>query len=424
VKNFVLVLFAFVASSALVRASSESDATPVRKSDDVAEINLRASSQPAGVISHAKILIAVRSKIGQVINGFVAIKPIEPLRVADSQSPARIEPFGVWSKTIEVTTDGPVQPGKYPVLVLANLNWNDQDGPHTTTLVTFQDIEAAVLGESIMLAALGIPSFLVLPGFLIMTVLSFLSGIVGWIQKDGPLDLLPSKPAFWVIAITLSVLSAWVYPTWTRFVFGRSHNYTASYDLMDVGIVWFSGIVTGLSIFSAIVLARFGVRQISAWARAHRVFDEKDPPIDVLSKMAKIRKDLPPVLSLASFDKDINTGPERLRGLLVQIPGGQNWLLPIMKVERIDQKDRFAASQLESFRIDMPRLLHRQKGNIGSLETRLRQALDAALVTVIWEQRKGYVSKPTKVQQFEDEKRKLILVEEDYTPTVTRDWLD
>ena len=110
-RNLVLVLICVVACCTPEACFSETEPTPTSNTPEAAEIKLSASSQPAGVISHAKILVVVRSKIDQAIKGSVTIRPVEPLKVAAAPSALQIGPHGAWSETIELTTDGPVNQG-------------------------------------------------------------------------------------------------------------------------------------------------------------------------------------------------------------------------------------------------------------------------------------------------------------------------
>ena len=125
------------------------------------------------------------------------------------------------------------------------IEWGLNEHLRKANVIAQQQFEVGILGESDLLTALGLPSFLILPGFLMIVTFQML-------RKRGSGELLVLKnatnPHLWIGAITLSGVMAFVYPyaTTLRWLGGVSRNYLIGYGLGDIVRVWLGSIFIGM----------------------------------------------------------------------------------------------------------------------------------------------------------------------------------
>lgn len=159
-----------------------------------------------------------------------------------------LAPHGVHVETFDVTAEESVQAGKYLLLYEVALEWGNGGSGQTATLIATQPIGVGVFGESEILAPLAVPSFIVLPGFLMVAVWGLLFRVL---KPRGKVEL-PFKTLsaeFWLIAITLSLLMAfYLYPLLTERFNVIPRDYLDSYGFNDIAAVWaYSIIISGVA---------------------------------------------------------------------------------------------------------------------------------------------------------------------------------
>ncbi|MDQ3697061.1 MAG: hypothetical protein M3373_03410 [Gemmatimonadota bacterium] len=190
-----------------------------------------------------------------------------------------VGPRGVSTVPIVITATDAVRPGKHQVLIDLPLRWTSDRDP-ARHLVLAREVEVGVLGESAILQVLGVPSFLILPGFLMVMTFGAL-----WKRRvlrpdtasaEFPIDA--KDPEFWLLAITLSGVMALMYPSVSG---GR--DYLEYYGVRDVATVWmFSVFALGLGVYLvAAVLESHRHRQ--------RMPTEQDDGITLLKKLDRQR---------------------------------------------------------------------------------------------------------------------------------------
>lgn len=240
---------------------------------------------------------------------------------------------------IDVLATDQAQPGKQTVSFEIHLSWKKSGQLHTGNLVVVYKLDLGIFGESDLLKIIGVPSFLLLPGFLILTLLIFL-----W-QHLPPRQKIPleaKSPEFWMIAILLSLFTAILYPVITGW-FGVSRNYLKGYGLTDIIQVWVG------SFFIGGVVWIFGA---GGWSLKRRwqvvnlqkqIPQETDQPVDMLYKLARAR------LGFSLPQVDVPTGDQPNRYFIV-VPRQANqteiWVAPL-----IEYKFNLKASkELEDYR--------------------------------------------------------------------------
>jgi hypothetical protein len=146
---------------------------------------------------------------------------------------------------IEILAKG-VTPGNRKIALESNLRWNDRGCSYSATIVTPQDLTVGIFGQSDILTALGIPSLLLLPGFLIMGMVAVMwkAGVrFGSATVEFPYQL--KSPEFWLFAVSLSFLAVLT----GRYVFDRP--YLNIYGLADLMWLWFLSVLLGGLVFGS-----------------------------------------------------------------------------------------------------------------------------------------------------------------------------
>lgn len=170
-------------------------------------------------------------------------------------------------------------PGKGLILYELKITHKIKDQQIETSKVIEQEIETGILGESGIMAVLGlnlfsIPFFLVLPGFLFLVIWS--SFLPSQLRSENTLFSVDKKePSFWVGAITLSLFLSTLYALTT----GRS--VWIGYGLLDVFVLWLISIFLSLAALS--VMVEF---------EKSKDFSIQDMPLTLLNRMYKREMDL------------------------------------------------------------------------------------------------------------------------------------
>ncbi len=130
----------------------------------------------------------------------------------------------------DVTATDQVVPGKYPIMVAVSVT-----APEglSGSLVKSQDVEVAVLGESELLTKVGAPSILFLPGLLFLLAWQLLWSVGKPKAERDAYEMTPTSGGFWVVAVTISLVCAFVYPFAILAVLRQNRDYLTGYGLKD-----------------------------------------------------------------------------------------------------------------------------------------------------------------------------------------------
>lgn len=192
-------------------------------------------------------------------------------------------------------------------------------------LAASQSTKVAVTGESEVLTALGVPSLLLLPGFLVLAAASVLWRL-RWQRKewDGePFPFSLKEPEFWVIAVSLSIVIVFVAKCLGTDLFG-------TYGLEDLICIWFSSIALG-------ALGYFGIVWEYNRRREARIPGSEDTPIGVLRKLARQGLNL----ERPRIAYDVGGG-QAIQLYLLQAPSDirpATWAAPLIAYEWAKEED-------------------------------------------------------------------------------------
>jgi len=196
--------------------------------------------------------------------------PAFPLRIAAGETVVL---------TYHITVLPKVVPGTYPILLVIRMTADDG---RQATLAPESSVSVGVLGESDIVKLLGVPSFLFLPGFLIIVVWQMLWPIGKADDQGPPFSLTANSAEFWAVAVLFSLIVGFIYP-WLPF--GR--DYFVSYGLVDFFYIYSFSIV--------ITIITFGIWPgFKRWRHWLHMPEPSDTAITLLKKMAwhKARTDL------------------------------------------------------------------------------------------------------------------------------------
>lgn len=201
----------------------------------------------------------------------------EPGRLANEQI---IAPGQSHSLSFTVTPQGALVPGDHLLLFDVTLAWEQDDQTHQRSLILPKTVTIESFGESEVLKVLGVPSFYILPGFLMVVTV----GLLWRLSHSGhEFPFKATNPEFWLVAITLSILMALAYPRVTQ------RDYLAGYNLADVVQIWLASIVLAAGSFILVIggrnLAGRALQLAHAIRQQHRTPSEKDEPVALLRKL-------------------------------------------------------------------------------------------------------------------------------------------
>lgn len=148
---------------------------------------------------------------------------------------------------IEVEPTERVTPGRYVLLFEIPIDWGWPGTEQRADLFAKQEISVEVFGESQILGALQLPSqvlpvLLVLPGFLMLGVWALLWRFLPLSGDAGANNSFPigkGDLAFYIVALTLSLVFILVYSLITK------HDFLQSYGFSDIVVIWFVSIALG-----------------------------------------------------------------------------------------------------------------------------------------------------------------------------------
>ncbi len=230
--------------------------------------------------------------------------------------------------TIEVPRNSSIQPGK--TLVLFNVSAHAEDSQQSVLAVATQEVNVGVLGENSLLTLLGVPSLLVLPGFLMAATFLML-----WRLKYGTVKIDAKSADFWVIAISLSILAAILYPPLTSLLtrlglMEQPRDYLNGYGLVDILALWIASILLAALVYLVVWAVLEMITRKKAKELAACTPSEKDTEYTILSKMAKQR-----LCVMCGRVKVVTTSDETLEGFLLE-PWSEKpekaWIGPAIKL--------------------------------------------------------------------------------------------
>lgn len=249
--------------------------------EELADVHINTTLESLEHEHPGKVYIGITNKSNQ----WITVKDISSagpdfisFDTKTTKLPKYLAPRETQAFQIDINADKKVQPGKHLLVFTIQFEWGDEPKIQKRNLVATQEVKVGVLGESTLLQLLGVPSFLVLPGFLVLVIWGLLwtMGVRKSKFDTGQFPLQfsqqPANPQFWVVAITFSIIILAVY---IKFY----PDFLRIYGLDDIVVIW---------LVSALVLGVGGYLLIANWRiyfLRQRTPSETDEPIDILEKL-------------------------------------------------------------------------------------------------------------------------------------------
>jgi hypothetical protein len=191
-------------------------------------------------------------------------------------------PYASRMVAYNVTAGVRVTPGKQLLVFEVPLRWEKGGLQQKATAIASQEVEVGVFGESEILTALAVPTFLFLPGFLIITTIGLLWKLGKPESEKDKFPLKGNAPDFYLVSISLSILIFIAYP-WITGLRGVSRDLTEAYGLEDVVRVWFACVGVGLLVVGVYT----GYEAIARYGRSLYEFSTSDDALTFLQKLGR-----------------------------------------------------------------------------------------------------------------------------------------
>jgi hypothetical protein len=241
------------------------------------EVSIQGLLDPIAEYRPSVAYITINNNLEIPVKTSVTMRPPQPYTVECKTAVSLDVPaHSTEIAEMVVSAASQVTPGRYVIEFPVRAEWDEAGHRQVRLLTVNKEVSVGVFVESDLLKVLGIPSFLILPGALVLFTMQLLLSF-GFLRLNhySKVPELPvTAPGFWVIAITVSGLFAVVYEKLTRT------DFLIGYGSRDLRNVWLSSIVLGLSVY---VLFAW----ITYKRRKDRVPDYNDDQIVTLKKMGR-----------------------------------------------------------------------------------------------------------------------------------------
>jgi hypothetical protein len=343
---------------------------------DIADIKIESTLESLTEQTPGKVYIVITNKINKDVKAIITptwpygLQP--PKQEQKTDYVVTLQSHQTSAVEIGVEAKKRVRPGKHLLIFDVMLAWNESGQQQVRHSIIARPVEVGVLGESQILTLIGVPSFLLLPGFLVLLTIKIVWSLQ-WFKVKGQPTSFPwevKSAEFTFAAITISFLLTGAYSRlW--------HNLFDGYGLRDVIIVWF------LSVF---IIGLMGYALVASayrwyWRRVTPSID--DDEISFLRKLG--RRGLSIFLDLAEFRIKVNDQNVLQQGFLLesrQDAGETIWVAPPIDIEWTDTAD-------EEFKNHVRAQLEHDVGDPSALAALLSMgtengASQAARVVVKW----------------------------------------
>ena len=371
--------------------------------DSIAEVRVETAADQLQEKRPGILYIVVRN-LSAVPVTITHIVPTPPSFVAidpPAYGPTILDAQASLPFTFTATVAGAVRPGKHLLLFDIGVEWARSGYTQAGNLIATHKLEANVLGESDILKLVGVPSFLLLPGFLMVTTFMTL-----WthVKPHKALNLKENLPEFALLSITLSLLAAPLYPVITTW-FGSPRDYLESYGLLDVILVW-TGSIGGGGVIWALWLVGVNVAQRIQTQR--NIPLETDSPVTVLRKMERHHIPYPPEYAEAQ-------GPQgkSICFIILRAPGDGNdiWVAPAIVYDVKPPARKAPAGETSpGDKLDTDINEASQNHSPAVMARVLEQGIETGICTVTWDQ-EVIIQRPEKLDRDKVKPKKAALVQ-------------
>jgi hypothetical protein len=252
----------------------------------LADIDFKGSLEALSHERPGQLFVTITNKHSQPLN-VTDVKVSTPPFVTATFPTAPFQiPYG-GAQVVPVTFQVPDQivPGKYPIVVVAALK---TPGGLPGSATKSQDVEIGVLGESDLLAKIGAPSLLFLPGVLFLLAWQLLWSIGKTAAQRGEYPLVPTSGGFWVVAVAIALIAVYAYPWIAQHTLHQSRDYRVAYGFDDYAYLFALAIGAATACFLAWLGLQWLYAQYKALLLRINTPAATDQPVDVLKKLGRL----------------------------------------------------------------------------------------------------------------------------------------
>lgn len=225
-------------------------------------------SSDSGLHPHAEHLYVTVKNEGTVNLRLEKLTLLAPTDLELCEGTREKQPQGFWSKSL----DQEVVPGRaalidleiglpqrsltgtLPLILRADVSGLVEDKIQTQAYLATDKVETRVPGVSDTLKLFGVPTVLLLPGVLVLGMMSLI-----FVPKNGNLAS-PTSPGFWIVSIMASLVISALYLWWN----GRGPETLADlidrYEVADIVALWMVSVGLGAAIGGVGLICR-GIRK-------------------------------------------------------------------------------------------------------------------------------------------------------------------
>jgi hypothetical protein len=258
---------------AVTAAIELSPPTPVEV-EKVASVEVKASLATLHSEQSQPVYLLVKNKAAQVLTVKKVDTSNTPSFISFHELPknVEVEPGETSILKLEAKAGAKVRPGEHELV----FRLPSEMGGAQFDLVASEATKVGVEGEAELLTVFGIPSLLVLPGFLVLVGASIVWRL-RWLRQEWDTEAFPfalKEPEFWALAVIASILIVVLAHAFKLI------DLLGEYGIKELIELWFASLLLGAAICLAVVFGRNKVHE-------YRVPSDKDKPIEVLRKLGR-----------------------------------------------------------------------------------------------------------------------------------------
>ena len=359
-------------------ASLEVKNGALESSAEIADVKIESTLESLTEQTPGKVYVVITNKINKEVTATVT--PTWPYGLRRPKNEENkdyvvtLAPYQTSHVEVGVEAKERVRPGKHLLVFDVMLGWNESGQPQVRHNIIARPVEVGVLGESQILTLIGAPSFLLLPGVLVLLTIKTIWSLK-WFKVKGqpatfPLEVKSLEFVFAAITISLLLTGAYIL-LW--------HNLFDGYGLQDIILVW---------VFSVFIIGLLGYALVAKiyewhWRRVTPSVDDEEIPF--LEKLG--RRGLGIFLDMADFKIKVNNQDFIQRAFLLesrQDAGDTIWVAPPISIQWTDNAD-------DDFKARVREQLQNVKADPSALATLLSMGTEngagqPARVVVAWQQ--------------------------------------
>jgi hypothetical protein len=301
---------------------------------EIADVKVETTLESLTEQTPGRVYLVITNKINKEVTATVT--PTWPFGLQRPKNEATkdyavtLPPYQTGHVEIGVEAKERVRPGKHLLVFDVTLAWNESGQAQVRHNIIARPVDVGVLGESQILTLIGVPSLLLLPGFLVLLTMKIVWSLK-WFKVKGQPATFPwevKSAEFAFAAITISFVLTGAYSLlWQNLLDG--------YGLRDILIVWF------ISVFIVGILVYAIIANIYKWhwRRVTPSVNDEDP-IPFLQKLGRRRLGI--FLEEAEFGIKVDNNDVRQRAFLLESredAGETIWVAPPIDIRFTENAD-------------------------------------------------------------------------------------